>query len=387
VNYAPHDIQVRSVTKSLELSRGSDTFDAEIRVLVASKSSRDTARRVSMARERRVREGKFEGGVRRFGFEDDGVTLRPAEAEELAKAIRAVISGVSLGSIKNDWRQRGILPVKGGKWHTNVLKNILLRPRNAGLILHQKKILQDIKAPGEAIVTEQEYRAVVKKIQGQSWASPGAAPRWLGSGVYLCICGATLEGQSSGSRKGVLPRYRCSDTKNPSWQDGHIGRRAAVLDEFVSELIVKWCCRDDAIDILMPEQLQPIDVNQLNARSVELRAELDEMAELKNQGLLTLRQVAIMSAKIKEELKEIDEELDRAVPDSPVVDLVRAGLGKKTLELKYKAVVEKWEDMELGMKRAIIKKLVRVQCLPVKRGPGFDPDGIRIEWLYGSESN
>jgi DNA invertase Pin-like site-specific DNA recombinase len=68
VENAPHSIVVESYNRSLHMEKGYDNFDAEVRVLVANKSSRDTARRVAAARERQARNGQFGGGRRPFGF-------------------------------------------------------------------------------------------------------------------------------------------------------------------------------------------------------------------------------------------------------------------------------------------------------------------------------
>ncbi|HEX6682299.1 MAG TPA: hypothetical protein VF062_05865 [Candidatus Limnocylindrales bacterium] len=62
VENSPHQIVVESVTGSLHMEKGHDNFDAEIRVLVANKSSRDTARRVAAARERQALNGQYGGG-------------------------------------------------------------------------------------------------------------------------------------------------------------------------------------------------------------------------------------------------------------------------------------------------------------------------------------
>jgi DNA invertase Pin-like site-specific DNA recombinase len=52
VEHSAHAVVVESATGSLHMEKGRDNFDAEIRVLVANKASRDTARRVAAARER-----------------------------------------------------------------------------------------------------------------------------------------------------------------------------------------------------------------------------------------------------------------------------------------------------------------------------------------------
>ena len=56
------------MTGSLQMEKGKDKFDAEVRVLVANKASRDTALRVSAATGAAGACREFGGGRRPFGF-------------------------------------------------------------------------------------------------------------------------------------------------------------------------------------------------------------------------------------------------------------------------------------------------------------------------------
>src|SRR5579859_3161031 len=84
--------------------------------------------------------GQWLGGRRPFGYEADGVTLRPAEAQPLAQAHHAVLAGVSLASVCRDWNARGILTVTGKQWRGRELARVLRRPRNAGLLEHLGRV-------------------------------------------------------------------------------------------------------------------------------------------------------------------------------------------------------------------------------------------------------
>jgi site-specific DNA recombinase len=167
VDNAPHSIVVESCTDSLHMAKGKDNFDAEIRVLVANKASRDTARRVSMARERQARNGQFGGGHRPFGFclgapavpademPDDivcpwhggrdcrsGISTIDYETAIVADCSHRLLQGVSLRSLAAELRDGVVPTVTGADWTAETLRDILLRPRNAGFMIHKKEILE-----------------------------------------------------------------------------------------------------------------------------------------------------------------------------------------------------------------------------------------------------
>ena len=125
-------IRVESVTGTLRLDSDGDITMARVLLAVANKSSRDTARRVARARLRQATNGQFGGGKRPYGFEPDGVTVRESEAAEIRHAADAILAGVSLRQVTASLRDREVPTVTGADWDTQTVRDILLRPRNAG---------------------------------------------------------------------------------------------------------------------------------------------------------------------------------------------------------------------------------------------------------------
>ena len=85
-------------------------------------------------------DGKYRGGRRAFGYEEDGVSARPEEAAAIRKAADNVLAGVSLRQIARDWNAAGLRTSFGGnEFSSREVRKILLRPRNAGIVLHEGK--------------------------------------------------------------------------------------------------------------------------------------------------------------------------------------------------------------------------------------------------------
>lgn len=375
VDNSPNDIMVESVTGSLRLRKGQDNFAAQVQVLVAQKASKDTARRVAASRERRARAGKFGGGKRPFGFAPDGVTVDQEEAKEIRAATHAVLAGMSLRSINQGLRDRGVPTSEGGIWSTASLKDILCRPRNAGILVYAGKELPGVKASWDPIVPEDEFRAVVAKLNVRK-AAAGRSTRWLGSNLYRCTCGGSLQAHS---QKGRLPRYRCRDTGRMGGE--HTARLTGDLDEFVVKTIVSFCCRPDAMSRLRPGDLVKIDVDALRARSVAINEGLRELARACSAGRITMDQLLTFTELEQEKLKEIDEKLTAARQESFAAGLAQAGAGINSLDQRRARVRAEWDSYAIASQRAILKELMTVHVLKAKPGPGaFDPSRLRIEW-------
>ena len=74
--------------------------------------------------------------TRPFGFEDDFVTVREAEAEIIRELTRRFLAGETQNALVRDLNARGILTSKGNPWTVRSLQRLLLRERNCGRILY-----------------------------------------------------------------------------------------------------------------------------------------------------------------------------------------------------------------------------------------------------------
>jgi hypothetical protein len=393
VEHSPHSIVVESVTGSLHMEKGRDNFDAEIRVLVANKASRDTARRVAAARERQALNGQYGGGRRPFGFccgapavpdgavpadvvcpwhggRDckSGITAIKSETDVIADCSQRLLQGVSLRALAAELRSTDIPTVTGAPWSAETLRDVLLRPRNAGLTVYRGEIMEGVAAPWEPIVSREVFNAVHALLTDPSRRQgPGAAARWLGTGVYRCgIC--TPPGTVTDrpvtvqvTLGGRAPRYRCKD-------NNHLARNVAHIDTVVFAHVVYALTHPRAYELLAAPA-PDVDAPALRAEKKAIRGRLDLMAEDEVLGLKTRAQVIAATKRANVRIEEIDDLLNATVTDDPLADVVNSP-----------DPVKAWNDMPTADQRVIVDRLCTVTILPSgRRGRGFDPTTVRVD--------
>lgn len=368
-------VNARSLAGSLTFTNGGT--DAEITlarfmVTIANKSSRDTSRRVADGRERKAKAGEFGGGMRPFGFESDGVTVRQSEAEIVDECSRRVLEidtrwdGTKregqlqgLRMLAAELREREVPTVTGAKWSAEILRDILLRPRNAGIMVLRAEEIG--AAPWDPIVPVDRFRAVVSLLTDPDRATaPGAPARWLGTGLYGCgvCCDGTSVQVCIGDRS---PRYRCKDY-------AHLTRNAETLDKLTRKMIIARLSAPDAVD-LIPSAVPSVDLAALRAEAASIRQNLDEMAEDRALGLITRAQMLTATTVGQQRLKTINAELSANLLTSPLTPLIGAA-----------DVAAVWDRQPLAAKRAVLEALFTVTILPVGRGKRvFNPESIVYE--------
>jgi DNA invertase Pin-like site-specific DNA recombinase len=368
-----HGIPVESVTGSLKLDNDANITMARVLVAMANKSSRDTARRVSAARERQALAGEYGGGRRPYGFDDDGVTVRPDESKiildcsvrvvQAAEAEESSEKGGSLRQLALQLRDKQVPTVTGAEWSAETLRDILLRPRNAGFMVFQGEEIG--AAPWDAIVPVETFRAVQRILTDPNRRTgPGAAPKYLGTTLFKCgICTDADFTSPVGVEVtvgGRAPRYKCKDK-------AHLTRSVEHTDRLVIGTVLARLALPDAVGLLRPASPQ-IDAAALRAEAAAIRENLNDMAADQILGRVSKAQLHAASAIGQKRVDEIDRELHNAIVDSPLKPLIGAA-----------DIMAAWKALPLSHQRLVIDTLVTVRVMPSgKSRRTFDPTKVEI---------
>jgi site-specific DNA recombinase len=122
---------VTGITSSINLMTSEGRATARVMAAMALKSSEDTARRVSRAKLQDALDGNVRTG-RRFGKAEDGSIIE--EEKQAANKAAAIVlaTGKWCRATKYLAKDSGQKPIKGGRWHDNTVRNMLLNPSKPG---------------------------------------------------------------------------------------------------------------------------------------------------------------------------------------------------------------------------------------------------------------
>lgn len=124
--------------------------------------------------------------------------VREAEAQVIREATKSVLAGRSVRTVADDLHARGLRTSTGKEWTYSRLRDVLIRPRNAGLLSKGRADRGEAEIVGPAvwpaILDEETWRAVYDLLTDPARRKQdGNRLRWLGSGVYRCgLCGSLL---------------------------------------------------------------------------------------------------------------------------------------------------------------------------------------------------
>lgn len=385
---ATHTVQAGTI----DLATPSGRMTARILGAVARQESEHKGHRVARARQQKAISGEWHGGIRPFGWgmptgetqtkidrktgEETEVPVLdmnkpvPEEAEALRHWTDTMLAGGSIRSLVKWCADKGITTTRGNPVTHTDMRDMLLRPRNAGIAVYKGEEVG--RGQWEPIVDETKYRAVVAILNDPNRKTArGNQPKWLGSLLYRCGrggCGHGMTVTQSGGRN--YPSYKC-----PTGHGG--GRRAEVVDQYVEDTIVARLSEPDAHELLLPGP-DDVDVAGLQAESEQIRRRMTDLAALFGSGQIDMVQFTQGTDTARAQLEGVTQQLARAATVDPLVDLVGAPDVRKA-----------WKAMELDRQRNVLRALVEVTLKtprPGRMADGgyFDFSAVVFQWKRGS---
>ena len=322
--------------------------------VVARNASEQASERIKSKFREKAAAGEYSGGVRPFGYDADGVTVRPDEAETIRQATREILAGGSLRDIARRLNDEGVTSSRGKPWSPNQVKAMVMRARNAGLREHQGEVVGQAVWP--AIVDEADWRSVRAVLMDPSRRTTTTNVRkYLLSGIARCgECGGVIIAKWVSSRQSKRLVYECRYSHC-------VARAMQHVDALVERTVVARLSREDAREVFEVTDEQPF-----NFEFDELHGRMDQAAQAFASGAITVQQLETITKACRDRLGEIQPVSQPSV----VADLVSSG--------DVQAV---WENLSLARKRAVIDALLTVSIRRTgRRGPGFDSKSVVIDW-------
>lgn len=367
----PRDVPTHTVKiGNLDLSTPAGRMVARQLGAVARYEVEHMIERQQSAKAQKAAAGQWKGGRRPYGYEADGVTVREAEADVIRELADGLLAGRSLRSMTADLNRRGLTTSTGARWRDDVVRSVLKRPRNAGLMEHQGRVLEGVRAEWPQILPEDTWRAVVGVLADPDRrTSPGTVPSWRLSGIAACgVCGAGVHATRVG-KAGAVTAYRCKAS-------AHLTRNAAEVDRMVDAVMIARLSRKDALKLLNTRPRK--DNAKLYNEQKALRTRLDQLAEQFADGAIDARQLKAGTERITSKLAEVNDAIAYSARGSILSGVVDA-----------EDVAAAWMALPMDRKRTIIAAFLTVQIKRSGRGrPAgwkkgesyFDPTTVSIEW-------
>lgn len=335
------------------------------------------SRRQKRKKDAQARQGKRSGGGRPFGYEKDGITLKPDEVAILVEAKNRYLAGETMRSIVRDFYHRGVVSPYGKPWEVQNFQRVLFNRRYVGVRVHHG---DEYPALWPAIWTEAEWQQMNlhKQARAAKWPGRGRGMgrTYLLTGLLVCgRCGGYMVGSRRDTKKGHQRRYKCRlyDNHNVKVGCGKVYRLADALDEFVSEAVL-YRLESPAVARLLANGEDEDDTEELLRDYQAAKDNLDRMTADYASGFLTREEFAV--AKVVAENR---------------LEAARQALSEIRQERHFPADIstirQLWPTADIEWRHSVIAKVVeKIRVLPGHPGSmrwstyRFNPDLTEIIW-------
>jgi hypothetical protein len=299
--------------------------------------------------------------------------LVPDEADAIRKACRDLLNGASLWSIAKQWNAEGLKTSRGYDWTGSTVRQMLLRPRNAGLAVYDvhatkfraatihESVLEGVETSWPAIVSRDEWESVCnlladpKRLTGKS-----IGRKHLLSGIAICdVCKKRMFTTARKTKDGKRVVYQC---KNMGCMK--IVRDLEKTDQVVVDIITRRLAKPDAVKALSKPT---VDTKALRDEINELERQIREAEHDYDEGLIDGRRYKAKIDRVIEKLAPLKDKMLGAHMSRDVKDLA----GKPNARQLFDA-------LPLDRRRGVIDTLAVVTIHRQRQGGRFDPTAVTV---------
>ena len=334
--------------------------------IAASESERKSVRNTRKALEL-AKDGRPGGGLRAFGFERDGVTVRPVEADLIREAARRLLAGEPVRSILRDWSERGIRSSTGKEWRHGSFVRTMLRWRNCGIREYHGEPVAEAAWP--AILDRETTERLRAMLSDPDRRPPRAPSSYMLRGLLVCArCGELL---ISKPRDRHRRAYSCA--KGPGLNG--CGGMSALADPLEAEVVARVAARLDGPGLAEAVARLQSDTDgndEAAGELVQLRQRLDQLSsDYYEAGTVTRAEYERRREGIEQRITKLE---GRISSSSGAGMLAGLPAGEDAIRQAFAVRDVSWCRAMLGA------VLVRVVLHPTKPGPKFRPERVECVW-------
>ena len=325
----------------------------------------------------RARDGAGHGGKSPYGYEKGWMALREDEAKVVAWMVKRILAGEAINGVVRELNIKGIPTATGKEWSHTLVRQILVKPRIAGLRSHDG-VTSRGNFPGIITVDEWErLQLALAKLQ-RAWPGGVQGRAYLLTG--LVYCGSCNQPMTGGAHKSnrepeSKPRYRCSDRPGARPAGcGRVTRLAEPVDILVTEAVLNALDGSGLRDLMEGDPGRSLKL--LLQQYQRLQRLKRDMVEDYAARRLARAELAHARTAIERQIEQVQAQL-AALQSQRALELIPAG----------QTIREAWEKGSLGWRRMVLalllERVVIKPALPTYvqyHGYRFSPESVAINW-------
>lgn len=373
---------------SRKLDDPDDRFILRIEVAHACRSSDDTSRRIKRQRAARREAGQLHlGGVRQFGWPGPDYLAEPGpddrkppasavvverERAAIRLAIKRALAGVTLSSIVEEWNAQELRTTLGNPWNLRTLAQMLTKPRNAGGIVHEGKVVGLAENSIVDRVTFDEFTAM---MNSRKRGRPSGLGQHLGSGLLECgHCGRRLTGLTQKGKTYTTPEGEVQPARQYACGGTHGCQKVKILAEPVDRILKARAVRflsDPAHAARISATISDANtrLDQITFELETKRGRLSLLAQRLGEGDMELDEYDAARKPLKAAIAKLEAEQAQLWAATPT------GADELAAFTRDHVAVE-WDNRDIPGRRELLKVALRGKRVVVHRPNADVPRGV-----------